>query len=471
MTKHASRIHLTLLIDDQGAGLYLESGELLARLPESNPGTALETLWIPILRDLASPGSEVAILLDHPATLVQCQEVPFLSAREQRDVAARVFAGEPAAADLECVAALDPDAFADGEYVLWLAAQPRQNLNAWVAAIQGAGWVPSYILPFDRALLQGLDGLWQASQDSILLAAIPGATGHLCCFHGRALVLRRSFTLPEDPEEAEELIHEEVSRLLQFIKQKNRALVFPSLQVIGLPALSRALVSRLQGALRLEPVYLAPELWPVLLKGLARERSRKDGLNLVPREVLEAGRLRVFKATVWGASIIMGLLMAAATAFLFSQELLLKRDLGQSSRRLADREARSAEEQRTVQARLPLLRVALAEQRQGRAVLALARLSTAIFSAPKGIQLEKVEILQIPGGPIAHRFTVTGLAFTETSFSVGPLARYLAVLGSQSGVTLEPVTEASTSDRVEEGAVPRLDQMAITRFTLRGTAQ
>jgi len=214
---------------------------------------------------------------------------------------------------------------------------------------------------------------------------------------------------------------------------------------------------------------LAPVLWPVLVEGLGKERGRKDGLNLVPLEIQEAGRLRLFKGAVWAASAALALVFLTGTLFLCSQELILQGEVDRSSQLLALRESRTTEEARTVDARVPLLRVKLAEQRQGQAVTGLSRLGTWIFQPPQGIQLEKVEILQLPGDRVTEGFTITGLAFTERGFSVGPLAQYVLDLNRQAGLTLEPVAEATISDRVVAGQERHLDQLAITRFTLKGT--
>ena len=470
MPKLPARTLLTLLIDDQGAALYRESGQLLAILPHPEPEVPLRTLWTPVLMELAEPGAQIQFILDNAGQLVQCQDVPFLSPREQRDVAGRLFAAEMGVGELMTAAALDPDPLADGGQTLWLAGQPRSELEPWLEAIQGAGWLPVFATPLTRALLQGLDGLRPSPPEAIVLAAGPGAVGHLCYFHGRALALQRSFNLPSDPESAEEVVYEEVSRLLQFIKQKNRDLVFPAIEVVGLPDLSAAFRSRLNNALRLDLVPLAPALWPVLLEGLVRERGHRAGLNLLPREIQEATRLRVFKGTVWAAGIVLGLLFVAGTLFLYGQELLLDREVDRAEQLLASREARVPGDERIVQVRVPLLRIKLAEQHQAKAVATLASLGCALFRAPHGIQLEKVEILESPGVVTRHRFTVTGLAFTDSGFSMGPLAQYMAGL-AQAGVVLAPGTEASTSDRVVDSRDKHLDQLAITRFTLRGTGK
>jgi hypothetical protein len=471
MTTAPLKTSATLLIDDQGAALYQDSGELLHWMPTAEAGAEKRGLWAAAIRERVAAGTEIQILLGQSGLLIQCQEAPFLSMGEQRDVATRVFAAESGEAHLLSAAALDADPVADGGHVLWLAAQARADMDDWVAAIQGAGCLPVYAIPFQRALLRGLDSLPDPLVDRIVLAMDPGLVGHLCIFHGRFLSLQRTFLLPAEPAEAEEVIFEEVSRLLQFYKQKNRTLAFRSIQVLGLPELSRAFQDRILGSLRLEPSFIAPDLWPVLQEGLQRDRGRKDGLNLLPLELQEASQRRVFRNLVWAASLTLGLLFVGASLFLYSQEALLEREVARSAQLLAEREAHTAEEERVVQARLPLLRVRLAEQRQERAMVTLGALGTAIFQPPAGIQLEKVEVLEQPGDEVAHTFQITGMAFTERSFSVGPLAQYLVALGRQTGVTLLPVTEVTISDRVVDGREKHVDQMAITRFTLKGSAK
>jgi hypothetical protein len=243
------------------------------------------------------------------------------------------------------------------------------------------------------------------------------------------------------------------------------------MEIIGKEGLSAGLRARFQSALHMGLNVLAPDLWPVLMDGVRRERNRKGGLNLLPQEFQEAGNARVFKHLVWACATGIGVLFLGASLFLYSQELLLEREVARASRLLAEREAQTAAEARIVEARIPLLRVKLAERRQGEAVSALSRVGTAIFRPPQGIQLEKVEVQETPAEPLTLAFTITGLAFTERSFSVGPLALYLSALARQPGLTLEPVAEASISDRVVEGKANHLDQMAITRFTLKGTAK
>ena len=440
-------------------------------MPEAAPGAERRALWADALRDLLAHGAEVQLLLGLSGLLLQCQEAPFLSPSEQREVTQRVFLAETGDRSLSTASCLDPDPVADGGHVLWLAAQSQAELADWVGAVQGAGCVPVHVAPFQRALLQGLGSLGDLPVDQVVLTVDMGRVGRLCIFHGRFLSLQRTFLLPEAGADAEELIFEEVSRLLQFFKQKNRGVGFRTLQILGLPELSQAFQRRLVGSLTLETAFPAPNLWPVLQEGLKRERARKDGLNLLPIELQEARQLKLFRNLVWGAFLGLGLLLVVASLVLFSQETLLAREVAQAERLLAEREIRTGEDGRIIQARMPLLRERLAERRQALAIARLGSLGLTVFTLPQGIQLEKVELLELPGDTVGHSFEITGLAFTERSFSVGPLAQYLLALGHHPGLTLQPVSEVSISDRVVEGREKKVEQMAITRFTLKGSVQ
>ena len=69
MAQLLGKTPVTLLIDDQGAGLYLETGELLRRLPEPGPDQDLRAAWIPELRDLL-PAAAFSLIADRVHTLV-----------------------------------------------------------------------------------------------------------------------------------------------------------------------------------------------------------------------------------------------------------------------------------------------------------------------------------------------------------------------------------------------------------------
>ena len=460
---------LTILVDDQGAWVRDQEGRLLGRLPDAAPGAERQEAWAAALRDSAPTGTEVQLLFGHSTLTVQCQEVPFLNGKEVREVSARLTSASSAAVPHQTAGVLDADASAEGGHILWVAGLPKSEIHDWMAAIAGAGLSFAYALPAQRAMLRGMEDAEELPADRLVLTLERGYQGHLYVFHGRSLTLTRAFSVPEDEEAANEVVFEEVSRFLQFYKQKNRGITFTNLYLLGMRHLSTALQNRIQVTLRLSVAVLSTDLWPLLLKGLAAERRRKDGLNLVPLELQEALQRKLFKGVVWIAATLMILLFITGGVLLYLQQLSLRFEADRAEAALAQREARSTEEGRIVQARLPLLRTKLAEQRQMAATRSISRLAKMLLQAPAGIQLEKVEISQIPGEKVAHRFQVLGLSLTDQTFSVGPLAVYAEAISREEGVALAPITQVSVSDRIDESA-SKLDQQAVTRFTLEGTA-
>jgi hypothetical protein len=303
-----------------------------------------------------------------------------------------------------------------------------------------------------------------------VLAVEPGL-GRLCFFRGRALLLLRSFRLPEGDEEALfELIFEEVSRAIQFFKQKHRGMGFEHLLTVGLAELPEALLSRLQGGLRLKVEVLPDGLEAVLLQGLRRERESKGGLNLVPEEILEARRRRVSRGVVWAAAVVMLALFAGVSLIQSVYERHMKQEVVRAQEALDRRRAEEAERIQVVNARLPLLQLRLAEQRQKEASEALARIGLQLMKTPAGLQLEKVEVFQVPGGGLTHRFSVSGTAITGQAFSAGPLAEYLQSLQRTPGFTLAPLKDVSISDLQEDQKRAPVAR-AVTHFSLEGSVR
>lgn len=460
---------LTILVDDQGAWVRDQEGQLVGRLPDAVPGPQRRAAWAGVLRDAAPAGTEVQVLFGHGSLLVQCQDVPPLSSREVNDVAARFSGASSTAVPHQTAGVVDVDPRAEGGHVLWLAGLPKPEMADWAEAIAGAGLTFAYAIPTQRAMLRGMEDATDLPEDRLVLTLERGYQGHLFVFHGRSLALARAFSVPEDEDAADEVVFEEVSRLLQFYKQKNRNITFSSLYLLGMRHLSQALHNRIQGTLRLATVVLSTDLWPLLLKGLAVERARKDGLNLVPVEIQEAMRRRLMKGTVWIAAVAMVLLLITATFLLNVQQRALKAEADRAEEALAQREARSTEEGKVVSERLPLLQAKLAEHRQVIATRSISALARTLLQAPEGVRLEKVEISQVPGNTVSHHFKVSGVSLTGASFSVGPLARFAETISRMEGVRLAPITQVSVSDRMSETG-GFIDQRAITRFTIEGTA-
>lgn len=457
-----------LLVDDQGGWLRTVEGRLLGSLPDLPPSPAKRQAWAEGLRALLPRGTQLRLILAHPNLTIQCQDVPFLSPKDVLDVGSRLAAAEGAGDALSWAATLDADPVAENGHVLWMAAHPREEMDDWMAAIQGAGHALAFATPYQRILLQLMEGLEDLPPDRMVLVAEPGQHGHLLIFRGRSLMVNRSFGLPPDPEERDEVIYEELSRLLQFLKQKHRHLAFNLLCIAGMPSVSPALSGRLQGNLRLATRVLPGDLWSQLEEGIQREQGRKHALNLVPLEVREAARRKVFRTAI----ILMGTLLAGlflgVTLLMGLLEARLAREVQRTERVLAEKQARTAADEEHGKARLPLLRVRLAEHRQGEAIRGLDALVRRIFEVPDGLQLEQVEILELPGEKVAHRFSIRGLALTDRTYSVGPLALYLDALRRESGLLLAPVREVQVSDRILEGGALKVEQRAVTRFHLEG---
>lgn len=459
---HAPGI-LTIQARAKSAAVLGADGSLAARLPELDPGEGRRRAWTDALRTLGRKGQEVQVVLDSPTLEVFCQEVPYLTPREQEDAAGRLNASQ---GGRDFASALDPDPEAEGGHVLWVAQNPRDEMAEWLEVVANAGLALVHATPLQRALIQGLRAFPDLPPDKIVLALDDDHEGRLAVYHGLAVQATRSFRLPEDPEAAEERIFEEVNRILQFFKQKNRKVGFGSLLAVGAAGLSKALQDRLRTALGLPVRMLAPDFRVLLAEGARKERASRRGLNLVPREILLGGRRRILKGVVWVSGTAMVLLLAAASLVLLRLDRELARQADQAEANLALRKAAAARDERIVLARLPLVRTRLAEARQAAAVDAVTDLGRLIFEVPQGVRLERVEIQEAGSG---HHFVVTGVAETGGAFSLGPLARYLQDLGRAPGIALAPLKDVSVSDLTDE-AQTRVVRRAVTRFQVEGTA-
>lgn len=467
MSKPSSSSLLTLLIQDQEALVLDVEGRVLSRIPHLQAGPERRHAWLSALRALELTRAEVRMVLAQSELDIECQEVPPLSRREQRDVADRTAVAR--GLGFEAAAVLDMDTLSETGHVLWVATQRKADMADWCQAIQGSGHAVGLAVPFQRLLLQGLEASCELPEDRMVLMMGAGTMTHLAIYQGRSLQVLRSFELPKASEDAEEVLYGEVNRLLQFFKQKHRGVKFEQLLVVGSEAFSPAFENRLQGTLKLAPEYVSREVWPVLDLGFQAEQRRSDALNLVPIEIQEAMRRRLFKGLFWLSALAMGVLLGGASVLLLHQEREMRVQAEQAELMAARRSTMSQADEAIVQQRLPLLRLRSLEARQAKSIQGLAGISTVIFEPPKGIELEKVEVSESPEGGQGHHFTIVGLAYTDAVFSVGPLAQYLQRLVKAPGVHLAPVRQVQVSDRMLEGQT-KLDQRAVTRFTLEGTA-
>ena len=210
--------------------------------------------------------------------------------------------------------------------MLWVASQPRAELDPWLTLLQEMGATPVFITPWQRALLEAV----HEPHPSALYLTLE--TGLARLFFARGLNLRftRDFPLPEslDPHQPAEtgalelsrVIHEELSLILQFIQQKHRGAAPTALFTVGLPASPSPFLDSVRLDLGLTITNLATDLPTFLADGADRERERKDRLDLLPEEIRQARRLATYKILVRTGAAVM-LLLCGATAALVRHQV------------------------------------------------------------------------------------------------------------------------------------------------------
>ena len=454
-----------LVMEDQGALLLDAEGAELGRAPEITSGPQRRQAWSEALRGVLGRGSELRVLLGQSSLAVQCQDVPYLGPSEAREAARRLGAAE-GGGTFYTGSALEADAEAQGGHVLWVGALPSPEMHDLVAVADDLGLKLVQATPWARALWRGM-GSGEGPRTRMVLA-VHGGLARLLVLQGPALVLQRAFRVGEEEDEDLRLerIYQELARTLQFVKQRQRGLAVEKLLTLGLPGLPAGFLERLRG-LRLQAEAGPESVWPLLKAGLDRER--KAGLNLVPEEVLEAQSRRFARVVLWSAAVLMLALMGAAWGWLRWSERQRTTEADRMEATLAQRKALQAQRHEVVGARVPLLRLRMAEARQAQALQSLGRLGALLLEAPEGVALEKVEVQQAPGEPLRHRFLVRGTALTDPAFAAGPLAVYLGRLQTLKGLQLDPMREIQLLDRRDEGD-GRMDQRAVARFVLEGSA-
>lgn len=464
----------TLVFEDQGAKVWDGDGQVLAELPDALPGATRRRAWGEILAGCLPKNAKVQILFAHGKVEIDCQDVPYLSPRERRDVAQRVTLTQNSPETKNLALALDVDPNAEGGHQLWIARHPEAEMQDCLGALAFAGAGLVFATAWQRAFRAAVPDELPAQ----IFLALESSLGRLVVFHGRGLLLMRAFRLPpgidlEALDEAggellTEVVVEEAARTLQFVKQKYRGMTFEALNVVGLADSPAHLIERLGRGLRLKIASFAPSLPEFLLRGMAREKEH-GGLNLVPMEIQEALKLRVLRGAVWGAAAVILLLLGGAQGLLMRDEARLKQDLAQAEIAKLQRQKLVEEAAEAGRQRLGMIRLKRAEARQKASTEHLAQVGVLLFEVPPGISLEKVELAQIPGEAIRFHFEVTGSAITHKAFSVGPLAEYVGHLGKHPGMQLEPLREISVSDRTPiNGRTLGASEMAVTRFKLLG---
>jgi hypothetical protein len=466
LPRPSARHPYLLFLEDHGARLTTPDGKELGLIQDVPEGAVRRTQWADELRRLLPKGASVQACIGLSRLGIQCQETPSMPLREAHEVALRVVATEQTGEAMLVGHALDSDAEARGGHVHWTAYLPASDLNGWASALAAAGmdWIHASALP--RVLVRALPPAPGAPRDRILLALAPHL-GRLLFLRGSALVLQRTFRLSADVplEQSLELSVEETARTLQFYKQKFRGSVPGNLLVVGADTLPEALESRLLG-MALATRCAPDSLDDILLQGLALERSA-HGLDLRPGHVQEAQRRRTLKAILVLAAVTVLATFTLGGGLVHTRERMLEAKVVQVEAELAHRQTEDQGRLRVVAARIPLLRLRAAEQRQAQTTERISRLAATLFSPPAGVELEKVEIQQQPGEEAALAFQVSGTSLTHASFSMGPVARYVADLQRLPSLALDPLKDVSVSDRLVAGE-PGPQARALTRFTLSG---
>lgn len=467
----------TLLLEDRGARLLDAQGQVVELLPPLDVGGDSWRLWMERLQPRLQ-GARLQLILGQGS--LTCQEVPFLALKEQQEVATRLGAADMGGTDFQAGSTLLADPGADGGHVLWVASVPKGDVRTWIQLAQGLGADLEWAIPLPYLMGRLLADAAPTQRDR-LLVSLEAEGGRMLFFRGEALVLSRTFRLPEGVDPAAlhsedealllEVLSEELNRVLQFIKQKHRGVALEVLHALGLPAIDPTQQTALERTLRLKLERMEGDgLQAQLLEALGAERRRKGGFNLVPEEVLEARRIRWLRAAAWGAAAVVVLLCIGIWGVLRALEHLKQQDLERARVQRDQRRALHEARDRALRERFPVVRVRAAEARAAQATEALERLSVRLLEVPKGIVLSRVEVAQQPGDALAWRFTVVGTALSGDAFSVGPLATYLASLRQHPGLQLGPLGEVQVSDRRFADGGERLDQRAVTRFTLQGVS-
>ncbi len=473
--RSSNRRPYLLFLEDQGMRVTQPDGLLLGMIQDTPDRSAHRASWAEELQRLLPKGASVQVCIGLSRLGVQCQESPAMPPQEAQAVALRAAAADPSGESMLVGHALEADPEAQGGHVHWSAYLPTTDLAGWSAALEAAGleWVHAAAWP--RALLRGLPPSTRPARDRVILAMAP-RQGRVLFFRGPSLMLQRSFQLAPDLSEAEgrDQAVEETSRTLQFFKQRYRGSTPGELLAIGTGVFPDAQVARLR-AMGLAVQESQGTLDEVLVRGLAQERA-PQGLDLRPGHVQEAHRRRTLRAVVVLAAVALLGAFILGGGLVHTRERMVEAEATRVEAELARRQAEDQGRLRVVAARFPLLRLRAAEQRQTQATEHLSRLAALLLSPPRGVALDKVDIQQQPGPELTLSFQVSGTALTGSSFSVGPLASYVASLQHLGGLALDPLQDIRVSDRLVAGeSVSAVDPSqsqpqarAITRFTLSG---
>ena len=469
-----SRNICSLVLEDRGAFLWDGAGNTLASISPMAPGPERRSAWAEAIRESCPPKPEIQVLFAHGEVSVDCHEAPYLPPKERRSAAlSLLIATDPSNTRHAMGVALDADPTAKGGHVLWIASFAPPDMFDAISAIEMAGGRIAYAAPVQRLLLRGLDQAGTPAGDRLLLA-LEQTHGRIAFYRGRTLVLLRTFRIPDDSDEETryEVLFEEISRTLQYIKQRQRATPPAVLYAVGIGHLDTAFKDRLQRSQGLALKELAPASATFILAGARVERGEAHGMNLVPQHILDTRKLKLFRALAWGAAAALVVLCLAGAATIRFQERQLSQDAAQAEANLEARRRILQESDQVARTRIPLLRVRLAEDLQRKKTESLDRLSAILFAAPQGVTLSAIEVRDAAADPGRFEFEVTGTALSEGTLSVAPLAQYLGRLQSLPGLSLAPLQTVDVTDLRTQGAPAEAApaHQATARFTLRGTA-
>lgn len=461
----------TLVLQDREARLLDAQGEVLLVLPPLLDSPELRQEARAALAAHLRPGHPVDLVIASASLEVQCQEVPYLSPGEVREAGMRLVASAQGSEDCHAGAVLLADAEAEGGHVLWVAMAPKALLDPWLELLSRLGAALHVAVPHSFLMVKGLGT--ERPRD-LLVLGIEGAAGRVGFLRGPSLLFTRTFWLPEgldpdDPAHHEELLEvlaEELGRVLQFVKQKHRGVSLDTLRVLGLESLAPDALAALARTLRLkvEPVGESPRGF--MAAALAQVREERDLLNLMPREILEARRIRTLRRAAWACAAAVATLGLLTWAGMGLAVRRMASEADRAEAAMAQRRTLLAEKDRVARIRFPLVRVRAAEARQAAAATQLEGLALRLLEVPVGVRLESVEITQMPGEPLRWRFQVVGTALTREAFSLGPVAQYLQGLKVHPGLELSPLRDITVSDR--EGLGTR--ETAVSRFAVEGVS-
>lgn len=486
MALHLTSSPYTLLVEDQGARVLDPGGHDLAFLPDLPMDASTRVIWGEALKDYLPRGCKAQILIARSNLEWQCQNTPYLNARERKDVVRRMGEADGVTGSHNLAYAFDVDAEADGGHQLWVAWHPVAEMNHWVGALVYAGASLIFATIQQRAFLAAL-GEGGAVRFGL---AVESGQAHLYLYSGRNLLLKRDFRMPEDVDlktfsEADqevlgELLGEELGRIIQYVKQKHRGLNLTELEVVGLPVIPGAFLEAV-GRFRLQITSLGANVGAFWVKGMELERTLSNSLNLVPYRILEARRLRMTRIALWSAAALLFVGLVLSQMVLVYNAYTLKQVLAGAVKARDQRKQLLEEAHEAGRMRLGLVRLRHAELRQKAAIEGLESIGLDIFRVPQGVILERVEVTALEGDQIRYRFEISGYALTRKQFSIGPLADYIKQL-SREGVVLDPlrdiyISDISKAEEVrarDEGQTwviePKPVDRAVARFTLTGVA-